>query len=71
MCDDRGRERYEEDCRAIGAGLLMLVTGQAMAQISPADRTFATKAAAGGEAEVGLGRLATEKAGSGQVRQFG
>lgn len=55
----------------IGAGILMLVTGQAIAQISPADRTFATKAAAGGEAEVVLGRLATEKAGSEQVRQFG
>ena len=55
----------------IGAGVLMLATGQAMAQISPADRTFATKAAAGGEAEVVLGRLATEKAGSEQVRQYG
>jgi putative membrane protein len=56
---------------AIGAGVLMLATGQAIAQIPPADRTFATKAAAGGEAEVVLGRLATEKAGSQQVRQFG
>ncbi len=49
----------------------MLAAGRAMAQISLADRTFATKAAAGGEAEVALGRLATEKAGSGQVHQFG
>jgi putative membrane protein len=55
----------------IGAGVLMLAAGHAIAQISPADRTFATKAAAGGEAEVVLGRLATEKAGSQQVRQFG
>ena len=32
----------------IGAGVLSLAAGQAMAQLSPADRTFATKAAAGG-----------------------
>lgn len=55
----------------IAAGLLILGTGHAMAQMSAADRTFATKAAAGGEAEVVLGRLATQKAGSQQVRQFG
>jgi putative membrane protein len=56
---------------AIGAGVVILAAGHGIAQISPADRTFATKAAAGGEAEVVLGRLATEKAGSQQVRQFG
>jgi putative membrane protein len=55
----------------IGAGMLIVVAGHAMAELSPADRTFATKAAAGGQAEVTLGRLATEKAGSQQVRQFG
>jgi putative membrane protein len=55
----------------IGAGMLALAAGHAVAQLSPADRTFATKAAAGGQAEVALGRLATEKAGSQQVRQFG
>jgi putative membrane protein len=55
----------------IGAGVFVVAAGQAMAQISTADRTFATKAAAGGEAEVVLGRLASEKAQSGQVRQFG
>ena len=46
---------------AIGAGVLMLAAGHAIAQISPADRTFATKAAAGGEAEVVLGRLAPKR----------
>jgi putative membrane protein len=55
----------------IAASMLILAAGHAMAQLSPADRTFATKAAAGGEAEVALGRLATEKGGSQQVRQFG
>ncbi len=49
----------------------MLATGQAVARMSTADQTFATKAAAGGEAEVVLGQLASEKAGSQQVRQFG
>jgi putative membrane protein len=61
----------QKTAAAIGAGLLILATGHAMAQISPADRTFATKAAAGGQAEVTLGRLAAEKAGSPRVRQFG
>jgi putative membrane protein len=55
----------------LGAGMLIAVAGHAMAELSSADRTFATKAAAGGQAEVTLGRLATEKAGSQQVRQFG
>jgi putative membrane protein len=55
----------------IGAGMLMVLAGHAMAELSSADRTFATKAAEGGQAEVMLGGLATEKAGSQQVRQFG
>src|SRR3978361_1619174 len=55
----------------IGTGILIVTAGHALAQISTADKTFATKAAAGGQAEVALGRLATEKAGSQQVRQFG
>jgi putative membrane protein len=55
----------------IGAGILSVAAGQAMAQMSPADKTFATKAAEGGQAEVSLGQLASEKAGSQQVRQFG
>ncbi len=56
---------------AFGAALLTLTAAQAMAQISSADRTFASKAAAGGLAEVNLGQLATENAGSPSVRQFG
>jgi putative membrane protein len=42
-----------------------------MAQMSPADHTFATKAASGGQAEVVLGQLAMKNATSPQVRQFG
>ena len=55
----------------IGAGMLVLATGHAMAEMSSTDRTFATKAAEGGQAEVVLGQLATQKAASPQVRQFG
>jgi putative membrane protein len=55
----------------IGVGMLVLATGHAMAEMSSADRTFATKAAEGGQAEVALGQLATQKAASPQVRQFG
>ena len=55
----------------VGAAVLGLTAGQAMAQISPADQAFATKAAAGGQAEVSLGQLATKNAASPQVRQFG
>ncbi len=39
--------------------------------LSPADKTFVKKAAAGGMAEVQLGQLATEKASSGDVKKFG
>ncbi len=56
---------------AVVAGILVFATGSAMAQVSSPDRTFATKAAAGGEAEVALGQLAAQKAGSEKVRQFG
>lgn len=55
----------------IGAGMLLLATGHAMAEVSAADRAFAMKAAAGGEAEVVLGQLATQKAASAPVHQFG
>ena len=55
----------------VGAGIFIFAAGHAMAQLSPADQTFATKAAAGGQAEVALGRLAVEKAATQQVRQFG
>jgi len=54
----------------IGAGMLLIAT-HARAEISSADQTFAAKAATGGQAEVVLGRIATEKASSQQVRQFG
>jgi putative membrane protein len=54
----------------IAAGILVIASGNAIA-LTSADQTFATTAAAGGQAEVALGRLATEKAGSDQVRQFG
>jgi putative membrane protein len=56
---------------AISAGLLTLLASQAMAQLSTTDKTFATKAASGGQAEVTLGKLAAQKAGNQQVRQFG
>ena len=56
---------------AFGAALLTFTAAQAMADVSSADRTFATKAAAGGLAEVALGQLAIENAGSPAVRQFG
>src|SRR3954470_24761059 len=55
----------------VGAAVLHLTAGHVMAQMSPADQTFATKAAAGGKAEVSLGELATKNAASPQVRQFG
>jgi putative membrane protein len=61
----------QKTAAVIGAGILTLVAGNAMAELSTADKTFATKAAAGGQAEVTLGGLAAEKAGSPQVRQFG
>jgi putative membrane protein len=54
-----------------GAAVFCLGAGQAMAQMSPADQTFATKAASGGQAEVSLGQLAIKNAASPQVRQFG
>ena len=56
---------------ALGLAALGLTAGQAMAQMSPADKTFATKAAQGGQAEVVLGQLATANAGTPQVRTFG
>jgi putative membrane protein len=43
----------------------------ATGSLAAADKTFMMKAAAGGMAEVELGRLATEKASSADVKQFG
>jgi putative membrane protein len=54
-----------------GAIALTLAAGQAMAQMNPADREFAMKAAAGGADEVALGQLATRTANDTKVRQFG
>jgi putative membrane protein len=56
---------------AVGAILITFAAGQAMAQLAPADRTFAEKAASGGKAEVALGRLAQSNAASPRVRAFG
>jgi putative membrane protein len=52
-------------------GLLTALHGASAAPVPPADRTFMTKAAEGGNAEVALGRLAAARGGSPAVRQFG
>ena len=60
-----------------GLGLLMLASGLGAQQtptnskLQRTDRNFITKAAAGGRAEVELGRLAQGKASSDAVKQFG
>jgi putative membrane protein len=46
-------------------------SSQTAAQMSPSDKTFVKKAAEGGIAEVELGKLATEKAASQDVKRFG
>jgi len=56
---------------AFSALLLSVAAGQAMAEVSPADKAFATKAAAGGQAEVAFGQLATQNASDAAVKQFG
>ena len=53
------------------ATTLALLSLPAVAQMSAADKSFATNAAAGGLAEVSLGKLATQKATSEKVRAFG
>jgi putative membrane protein len=45
--------------------------GTSSSKLAPSDRTFIKKAAQGGLAEVELGKLATEKAASPEVKQFG
>jgi putative membrane protein len=45
--------------------------GTSSNKLAPSDRTFIKKAAQGGLAEVELGKLATEKAASPEVKQFG
>ena len=44
-----------------GTAAVCLTAVQATAQMSPADQTFATKAAAGGKAEVSLGQFGDEE----------
>ena len=55
----------------IALGAVSFGATRAVAEIGPADKAFATKAAAGGQAEVTLGQLATERASSSQVKAFG
>jgi putative membrane protein len=62
---------------AVTATLCLLAFGAAAQsngsanQVSPADKTFMNKAAQGGQAEVELGQLATEKGQSDDVKKFG
>jgi putative membrane protein len=51
--------------------IIGMTASAAMAQMSPGDKTFATKAASGGLAEVTLGQLATQNAANPKVRAFG
>ena len=54
----------------LAAGLIGLVAGQASAELSSADRNFATKAASGGLAEVQTAQMAKQKAESPKVKAF-
>jgi putative membrane protein len=62
---------------AFGATILALAAAPVMtpawaqSTMSPQDKTFLTKAATGGMAEVSLGQLAERNAASPQVKQFG
>jgi len=55
----------------IGALLLSLAAVPTMAAMSAEDKTFAHKAAAGGQAEVAFGQLAKQNASAPAVKQFG
>ena len=50
--------------------LVILTAGPALADVSAADKKFATEAAQGGLAEVEMGQVAAQKATSPQVKQF-
>jgi putative membrane protein len=67
----RNRPMQKAPLLIFGAALFTCAIGHAVAQRSPGDQTFATKAAAGGHAEVSLGNLAMKNASSPEVRQFG
>ncbi len=54
----------------LAAGLIGLVAGQASAELSSADRNFATKSASGGLAEIQAAQIAKQKAESPQVKAF-
>jgi putative membrane protein len=54
----------------LAAGLIGLVAGQASAELSSADRNFATKAASGGLAEIQTAQMAKQRADSPKVKAF-
>jgi putative membrane protein len=54
-----------------GASTGSAMSAQGSAHVASSDRKFIEKAAQGGMAEVKLGQLATQKASSDQVKQFG
>jgi putative membrane protein len=56
---------------AVFIAFAALTAGPVLAAPSVADKTFATEAAQGGQAEVEMGQLAAQKATSPQVKQFG
>lgn len=57
---------------AVTAIAMTFAAGSAMAQqLSTQDKTFVTKAASGGQAEVMMGQIAEKNAASPQVKQFG
>ena len=55
----------------VAVAFTVSLAGAQQASLAAADRTFAGKAAAGGQAEVELGKLAQERGSNDAVRQFG